>query len=189
MVTSLYTVVSGSYDATTGRLTGAIDTDYFAAALIPAILIACFLFATTHSPRTRWLSGVVAAADLAAFVLTQSRGAIVGLGVGLLAAVLVAGRARPRILAVVLVVVAAGLGYYLAYKPAHVFQSGSHGLSTTSSGRLDEWRVALRVAEGHPVGGVGLGNYQTVESTYATQTFNLGFSRYIVTDRLVAHNT
>jgi O-antigen ligase len=132
----------------------------------------------------------VAAVDLVAFVLTQSRGGIFGLAVALLAAVVFAGRARPRVLAVVLTAVAAGLGYYLGYKPAHVFESGSTGgLSATSSGRLDEWRVALRIFGNRPVGGVGLGNYQVVEPSYATQTLNLTFSRYIVTFRQAAHNT
>jgi O-antigen ligase len=190
VVTSLYTVVSGSYNGQSGRLAGVVDTDYFAAELIPAILIACFLFTTTGSRRTRWLAAVVVGIDLAAFVLTQSRGAIVGLAIALLVAVVLAGRARPRILALVLVLVAGGLGYYFGYKPAHIFQSGRRGgLSAASSGRYDEWRVALRIAEGHPVGGVGLGNYQTVEPSYATQTLNLEFSRFIVTDRLVAHST
>lgn len=190
VVTSLYTITSGSYNTASGRLAGVIDTDYFAAELIPAILIACFLFISTGSPRTRWLAAAVAGADLGAFVLTQSRGAIVGLAVALLMAVVFAGRARPRMLVLALVLVAGGLGYYFGYKPAHIFQSGPRaGLSGASSGRLDEWRVALRIAQAHPVGGVGLGNYQTVEPSYATQTFNLEFSRFIVTDRLVAHNT
>lgn len=189
VVTSLYSIVSGHYIAA-GRLATLFDPNYFAAELIPAILIASFLFATTGSARMRWLFAVVAAVDLAAFALTQSRGGIVGLAVALLAAVVVAGRARPRIVALVLVVVAGGLGYYLAYKPAHVFETASRGgLTGTSSGRLDLWRVALRVFAGHPLGGVGLGNYQVVEPSYATQTMNLDFVRFIVTDRLVAHNT
>lgn len=190
LVTSLYTVVSGSYNTGSGRLAGVVNTDYFAAELIPAILVACFLFTTTDSQRTRWLSAALAGVDLAAFVLTQSRGAIVGLAVALLVAVLFAGRARARMLVLVLVLTAGGLGYYYGYKPAHVFQSGARGgLSAASSGRLDEWTVALRITEGHPLGGVGLGNYQTVEPSYATQTVNLEFSQFIVTDRLVAHNT
>lgn len=189
VVTSLYSIGSGTYIAT-GRLAGLIDPDFFAAELIPAVMIACFLFATAGSLRMRALFAAVAGIDISAFVLTQSRGAIVGLAVSFLAAILLAGRARPRILALMLVLVAGGLGYYLAYKPAHIFQSGPHAsLSATSSGRLDEWRVALRVAEGHPLGGVGLGNYQTVEPSYATQTMNLEFVRYIVTDQLVAHNS
>jgi O-antigen ligase len=190
VVTSLYTMGSRSYNAATGRLAGVVDTDYFAAAVIPAILIAGFVFVTASSTRTRWLAATVALVDLAAFVLTQSRGGIVGLAIALPVAVVFAGRARPRMLALALVLVAGGLGYYFAYKPAHVFQSGPRGgLATASSGRVDEWRVAFRVAEGHAVGGVGLGNYQTVEPRYSTQTVNLEFSRYIVTERLVAHNT
>ena len=166
------------------------DPNYFAAELIPAILIACFLFATTGSTRMRWLCAGAAGIDLAAFALTQSRGGIVGLVVALLTAVVVAGRARPRILALVLVLAAGGLGYYFGYKPAHVFQGGSRaGLAGATSGRLDEWRVALRIFSRHPIGGVGLGNYQVVEPSYATQNLNLTLVRQIVVDRLVVHNT
>jgi putative inorganic carbon (HCO3(-)) transporter len=189
VVTSSYSLASGHYIAS-GRLGGLFDPNYFAAELIPAIVIACFLLVTTASVRIRWLFAAVAVIDLAAFALTQSRGGIVGLGVALLMAVVVAGRARPRILALVLVLVAGGVGYYFGYKPAHVFQGGSRaGLAGTTSGRLDEWQVALRVFSGHPVGGVGLGNYQVVEPSYATQDLNLSVVRQIVTDRLVVHNT
>jgi O-antigen ligase len=190
VVTSSYSLVSGHYIAA-GRLTGLFDPNYFAAELIPAILIACFLAVTTNSVRSRWVYGAVAGIDLAAFALTQSRGGIVGLVAALLLAVLVAGPARPRIVALVLVLAAGGLGYYFGYRPAHVFQGGSRaGLAGTTSGRLDLWQVALRVFEGHPVGGVGLGNYQVVEPSYAVNTtLNLTTVRQIVTDRLVVHNT
>jgi O-antigen ligase len=189
VVTSVYSLASGHYIAS-GRLGGLFDPNYFAAELIPAIVIACLLFVTAGSARARWLLAAVAAVDLAAFALTQSRGGIVGLAVALLLAVAVAGRARSRLVALVLVVAAVGLGYYFGYKPAHVFQGTSRaGLSGTTSGRLDEWRVALRVFSRHPVGGVGLGNYQVVEPSFATQTLNLTTVRQIVTDRLVVHNT
>ena len=83
---------------------------------------------TAGSRRARWLYAAVAGVDLLAFVLTQSRGGIVGLAVALLAAVVLAGRARARILALVLALVAGGLGYYLGYKPAHVFASGQNAV-------------------------------------------------------------
>ena len=189
VITSSYSLISGHYIAA-GRLGGLFDPNYFAAELIPAIVIACFLFVTTGSVRARWLFAAVAGIDLVAFALTQSRGGIVGFAVALITAVVVAGRARPRIVALVLVMAAAGLGYYFGYKPAHVFQGGSRaGLAGTTSGRLDEWRVALKIFSGHPVGGVGLGNYQVVEPSYATQNLNLSVVRQIVTDRLVVHNT
>jgi O-antigen ligase len=189
VTTSLYSIASGQYSVA-GRLGGLFDPNYFAAELIPAIVIAAFLFATAGLARKRWLFAGVAGIDLAAFALTQSRGGIVGLAVALVAAVAVAGRARPRILALVLLLTAIGLGYYFGYKPAHVFQTSSRaGLAGTTSGRLDEWEVALRVFSGHPVGGVGLGNYQVVEPSYATQTINLTVVRQIVTEQLVVHNT
>lgn len=189
VVTSSYSLASGHYIAS-GRLGGLFDPNYFAAELIPAIVIACFLFVTAASARMRWIFAAVAGLDLAAFALTQSRGGIVGLVFALLAALVVAGPARPRIVALVMVLAAGGLGYYFGYKPAHVFQGGTRaGLAGTTSGRLDEWQVALRVFEGHPIGGVGLGNYQVVEPSYATQNLNLTTVRQIVTDRLVVHNT
>jgi O-antigen ligase len=186
VITSFYSIAFGNYAA--GRLSALFDPNYFAAELIPAILIACFLFVTAGSPRTRWLFAAVVVVDLAAFVLTQSRGGIVGLAVGLVVALAVAGRARPRMVALVLVLVACGLGYYLAYKPAHVFQSSSSA-GGVASGRIGEWQVALRVWDGHPIGGVGLGNYQIVEPSYALQTVNLPLVHQIVNERLVVHNT
>ena len=54
------------------------------------------------------------------------------------------------------------------------------GLNGATSGRLDLWLLALRIFEGHPLGGVGLGNFQTVEPSYATQTLNLTIVRQIV---------
>jgi O-antigen ligase len=187
VVTSLYSIGTGSNQ----RLAGIVDTDYFAAELIPAIMIACFLFVTTRSRRARWLYAGVAGVDLLAFVLTQSRGGIVGLGVGLLTALVVAGRARARILALILVLSAGALGYYFGYKPAHVLGGDTTrgGLNGATSGRLDLWRIALLIFEGHPFGGVGLGNFQTVEPSYATQTLNLTMVRQIVQEQLVVHNT
>jgi O-antigen ligase len=188
VATSIYSIASGTYLAK-GRLAGLFDPNFFAAELIPTILIAFFML-TSGSRRVRWFAAIVAAIDLVAFALTQSRGGIIGLGVALFAAVVLAGRARPRVLALVLVVVAVGLGYYLTYRPAHVFQGGTGGggLASASSGRTDEWHVALRIVAGHPIGGVGFGNYQVVEPSYATQTLNLTFVHYIVTFRQLAHN-
>jgi putative inorganic carbon (hco3(-)) transporter len=188
-VSSLYSIASGVH-VQQSRIAALADPNYFAAELVPAIVIALFVFATTGSRRTRWLVAAVALVDLVAFVLTQSRGGIVGLIAGLIAAVVFAGRARTRVLVLVLVLMAIGLGYYLTFKPGHVFGGGvSGGLAQASSGRTDEWHVALQVFEGHPIGGVGLANFQVVEPAYATQTFNLTSVQMVVKYRQVAHNT
>lgn len=189
VVTSVYSIATG-YSHPANRLAGIIDTNYFAAELIPAIIVAFFLFVTVGSLRGRWMYAIAAGVDLVGFVLTQSRGGIVGLAVALLAAIVLAGRARARMLALVLVLAAAGLGYYFGYRPAHVFDSGRRGgLNGVTSGRLDLWRVGFRIFEGHPLGGVGLGNYATVEPSYATQTLNLTLVRQIVGEHLVVHDT
>lgn len=180
-LTSLYTIATGAYSQT-GRLAGLFDPNYFAASLLPALLVALFLLLAPGPRRGRILVGAVAAIDLIAFVLTQSRGGLVGLGVALVAAVALAGRARPRVLALVLVIAAAGLGYYVLAAPSHV-------TSSSSSGRSDEWRIAGRMFAGHPLGGVGLGNFGVVEPSYSTQTLNLDRVRFVVNFRQRVHNT
>jgi putative inorganic carbon (HCO3(-)) transporter len=181
VVTAAYSIATGAY-AAGGRLAGLFDPNYFAAELIPAILVSGFLLLGGASRRTRLGAGVVLAFDGVAVILTQSRGGVSGLAVALLAAVVVAGRLRPRVLAAVLVVAAMGVGYYAA-------GAGSHLRAHSSSGRVDEWHVALRVFADHPLHGVGLGNYTAVEPSYATRSIDLNYVRYIVDFRQVVHNS
>jgi O-antigen ligase len=180
-ITSLFSIATGSYSQA-GRLAGVFDPNYFAAALIPALLVALFLLLSPGERRVRVLAGAVAAIDLLAFVLTQSRGGLVGLGVALVAAVAVAGRTRPRVLALVLVIFAVGLGFYVVAPPSHV-------ASTSSSGRSGEWRIALRMFGRSPLNGVGLGNFGVDEPSYSTQNLDLTRVRYVVNDQQRAHNT
>jgi len=188
VVTSVYSIASGGYGSS-GRLSTLFDPNYFAAELTPAIVVSCFLFLTTDSRRIRLVSAVTLVVDVIAFALTQSRGGIVGLAVGLIAAVAIAGRARPRVLAAVLVIFAVGVGYYFLYSPAHLSGSFRGSFASATSGRSDEWRIALRMFSNHPLNGVGLGNFVVVEPTYATQTINLNFVNLVVTTPLVAHNS
>lgn len=189
VITSIYSLAHGGYVGN-GRLATLFDPNYFAAALLPALAIAMFVVATADTWRMRWLAAGILGIDLVAFVLTQSRGGIVGLAVALVLAVVLAGRARPRLLTLVLVLVAVSLGYYFVYKPAHIFQpSARGGLSAASSGRLDEWHVASLMFKAHPLGGVGLGNYTTAEPAYSTQNVNLQFVSFVLQLKHVAHNT
>ena len=187
------TAVSGGYSigvggyGSQGRLYGLSDPNIFAALLSPAIIVALFLVLTPRARRVRIAAAVVIAVDVVALVLTQSRGGIVGLGIGLVAAVVLAGAARPRLLAAVFIVFAVGLVYYFEYAPAHLKVGGS--LSSQSSGRSDEWKIAVRMFADHPLKGVGLGNYVVIEPSYATRSFNLNFVHLIVNQPLVAHNS
>jgi O-antigen ligase len=180
-VTSVFSIATGAYGQN-GRLGVLFDPNYFAASLVPAILVSLFLLLSPRSRNARLFAGAICAVDLAALLLTQSRGGLAGLGVALVAGVVVAGSLRPRVVAVVLVCAAAAVGYFGFAGPSHV-TSGS------SSGRADEWKLAARVAESHPIAGVGLGNYGVVEPSYATQPFDLQHVQYVVTFRQRAHNT
>ena len=186
--TAGYSIATRGY-ASTGRLSGIFDPNYFAASLIPAILISCFVVLTTSSRRTRAVAAAVLAVDVVAFALTQSRGGIIGLVVALFAGIALAGNIRPRVVAAVLVAFALGIGYYLEAAPAHIRNSFSTSLSGASAGRSDEWRIAFRMFSDHPLGGVGLGNYIVDEASYATQTINVTHIGYIANDRLIAHST
>jgi O-antigen ligase len=180
-VTSAYSIASGAYGQN-GRLGVLFDPNYFAASLIPAILVSLFLLLSTRSRRARLVAAAICVVDLVALLLTQSRGGLVGFGVALVAAVVVAGSLRPRVVAVALVCGAAAVAYFGFAAPSHV-TSGS------SSGRADEWRIAARMAENHPFSGVGLGNFGVVEPSYATQAIDIQHVRYIVTFQQRAHNT
>ena len=189
VITATYSIATGGY-LSSGRLAGLFDPNTFAAEIMPAIAVSSFLLLTPRRARIRGLAALVLGVDMLAVVLTQSRGGIVGLGAALIAAVALAGRARPRVVAGVVLVAAIGVGYYFEYAPAQVKARFSNISSAqNSSGRSDEWRIALRMFRDHPALGVGLGNYQTIEPRYATQSLNLQFVRYVVQYRLVAHNT
>ncbi len=188
VITATYSIASGSY-LSSGRLAGLFDPNIFAAEVLPAIGVSSFLLLTPRRLRTRVLAALVLAVDVVALALTQSRGGFVGLAVALIAAVVLAGRARPRIAVGVVLVVALGVGYYAEYAPAQVKARFSTISAQNTSGRSDEWRIAARMFEDHPVLGVGLGNYPSVEPRYATRSLNLQFVRFVVQLRLVAHNT
>lgn len=180
-ITSVYTVGTGAYGAN-GRLGILFDPNYFAAILVPAITIALFLLVSEGRRLSRTVAAAVVVVDLVAFALTQSRGGLAGLAVALVASVVLAGRVRPRLLVLVLVLVACGLGYYAVSHPAHV-------LSGTSSGRAGEWRIAVRMFEHHPLTGVGLGNFTVVEPSYASQTLNLNRVSLVVNQPHRTHNS
>lgn len=188
VVAAVYSIATNSYGQTNGRLSGIFDPNYFAAALIPAIIVSCYLVLTSVSRRTRLVGLAVFGIDCVAFALTQSRGGIAGLAVAFLVAIVFAGRARPRIVVVVLGVLAVGLIYYVVARPAHLAGSFSGTLASASSGRSDEWKIALRMLADHPAGGVGLGNYVVLEPSYATHSFNLNFAPIVVSDPRVAHS-
>ncbi len=173
-----------------GRFVGGSgDANFMASVLVASIVIGGFMLAATSSFGARLLLLALTAIDFVALVKTQSRGGLIALAVALTAACVLAGRLRARVVATSLVVVALGLGYYAVLAPAEVRARATHISGAESAGRTDLWAIAWRIAQDHPAQGVGLDNFQAVESRYVTQTFNiLDVARLRRLD-LVTHNT
>jgi O-antigen ligase len=103
------------------------------------------------------------------------------------AAIVIGGPLRPRAIAFILVLSAVTVGYYAVVAPPQTVARVTH--AGGGSGRTDIWSVASRVAAGHPLIGVGVGNFPSVEATYAAGRVNLPQVHEIVDQRPPVHNT
>ena len=103
-----------------------------------------------------WMMGILA--------LTQSRGALLGLGAALLLMVVLRFRRGWVALPVCLVL---GLGLMLAVSPTRLFDALSRSQGTVSSldGRLEIWSRAVYMIEDFPFTGVGIGTFTEVADT------------------------
>jgi O-antigen ligase len=166
---------------------GILDPNFLAAALVAAIVLAIFLAFTTHG-FPRFLALAYMAVYLPALFFTQSRGGVVALAAAFVVALFVAGPLRGRIFASILVMSAIAVTYFVFIAPAASRQRISDISASGSAGRVDEWRIAFRMINDHPVAGVGLGNFRTVEPQYLTSTIDfLRISRLL--EQPQTHNT
>lgn len=172
-----------------GRLSGGLlDANYLAAVLASSVVIAAFLFAASHG-RARILLVVFILTDIVALVRTESRGGLIAMGVGLIAACAVAGPIRTQAVALVAITVSLGIGYYALAAPTSLRQRVTNVSAQGSAGRSDIWQIASKIAADHPLAGVGLGNFRTVEDDYLTDNANLVKVSEVVDIHPVVHNT
>jgi O-antigen ligase len=170
--TTLYGIFKNDYAM--GRLEGGVvNPNELAAFLAPAFVIAMFLFAAFNGVLNRLALALIMVVCLTGIALTQTRGAMVGLVVALAFGLFVAGPVRPVIAALILIALACSIGFYLGLATPTERSRLTDLSAQGSSGRADEWRIALRMAEDHPVVGVGLGNFPTVEPQYIASSINL----------------
>jgi O-antigen ligase len=156
--------------------------------LASSVVIAAFLFAASHG-RARILLVVFILTDIVALVRTESRGGLIAMGVGLIAACAVAGPIRTQAVALVAITVSLGIGYYALAAPASLRQRVTNVSAQGSAGRSDIWQIASKIAADHPLAGVGLGNFRTVEDNYLTDNANLVKVSEVVDIHPVVHNT
>jgi O-antigen ligase len=185
---SVVSIVTGSNKA--GRLAlGELDPNFLAASLAAALALAMFLVWGSSHRGVRLLLVVFMAMYGVAIVLTESRGALVALGMAVIGAAVFGGPYRGRILATIIVVAALGIGYYAILAPSEVRTRAVSTVNDNRDPRLDSWTIARRISEDHPVLGVGLGNFTVVEASYLAGQTNLFQARKLHEIPLVAHNT
>lgn len=186
-VTAAYALGSGTSIA--GRLTGGIaNSNFLAAALAAAILLAFFMLMAVRGTLLRMALAAAIVLDAVAFTMTQSRGGVIALGAGVVLTVAFAGRWRPHALAAGMLAAAVGAIYFFALAAPAVQARLTNISAQGSSGRSDEWQIAYRIFSHHPLGGAGLGNYSLLAPHYATDTLQLLRVQYVLRG-FVAHNT
>jgi O-antigen ligase len=173
-----------------GRLVGAAgNPNELASILVPALALGAFAVVSGQSPRFKALVGASLVAIAFALALTGSRGGLVAFIVALIAAVIFGGIYRTRILALVLIVVTLGVGYYGVIASSAARDRVVHIGAGGGAGRSDIWNVARLVIENRPLFGVGLGNFPVVEPPYAAATINIQQLPFIIDTPKVVHNT
>jgi O-antigen ligase len=170
-----------------GRFTGGGgDPNQQAAAFIAAMFMVPGLFGLYRRRLVR--IGLVLAFTVIAigFFATESRGGLIALVVASVAALALAPRQRKAVLGLLALVAVAG-GILLASTPGALNRITNLGGGT--SGRSDLWRVGWDVFTGHPVAGVGAGNFQVVEAHFALRPGNISRIQYISEEPHLVHNT
>lgn len=185
---SIVAIVTGGNKA--GRLAlGELDPNQLAAAIVTALVLALFLLCAASRRSQRLVLLVFSAMYIVTIMLTESRGAIVAGAIGAVAAIALAGPFRSRIVPLVLIIAALGVGYYAVLAPSAFRERVADVVTTERDPRLDSWSIARRVWEEHPVAGVGIGNFVVVEQAFLADQINLFSARKLHMIELVSHNT
>jgi O-antigen ligase len=181
------TAVSSSQTAIQGRLTGGGgDPNQQAAGFVAALFLMLGLFSVFKRRITRtWLT-LAFLLVVVGFLATESRGGLLALAASTVVALIIAPRQRGRIAALAVLVGIACIGLLLSSPGA---LQRITDLSGGTSGRSDLWRVGFEVFKGHPVVGVGAGNFVVVEPHYALRPGAIARIQYITETPEIVHNT
>ena len=179
--------VSSSQTAIQGRLTGGGgDPNEQAAGFVAALFLMLGLFSVFERRIARtWLTLAFLLVAVG-FFATESRGGLLALAAATVVALIIAPRQRRRIAALAAVVGVACVGLVVSSPGA---LQRITDLSGGTSGRSDLWRVGLEVFKGHPLIGVGAGNFVVVEPHYALQPGAISRIQYITETPEIVHNT
>jgi O-antigen ligase len=161
------------------------DPNLLAGGLLPALVIAGALFATTRSALARGGLVIAASVMVAGLVATQSRGAFVTGIATLLLALVVFRRRRIGVL------VGAAVATCLIAVFAVLFPGALErmtNLDESGSGRAELWEVGFRVYDERPLTGVGVNNFGIVAGRHVREAGALDRVDLIENDRRLLHN-
>lgn len=171
------------------RLYGAgVDANVLASLLIAGAVLALGLaLVARRSPGARLAALGAAGVCGISIVFTVSRSGMVSMAVAIVAGLLLAGHGRRvQAFGAGLVLTVVVVTYFAAFAPAAVTQRIT--TPETGSGREDLWLVGWRMAEAHPVQGVGAGNFPVASIHYLLRPGAVLRDDYIVQVPKVAHN-
>jgi O-antigen ligase len=187
----LYGVATGTDPSPYGeaaRLAGENqNANELASTLVAALALSLGLaFVSRRSPALRTAALAAAVISMSGIVLTVSRSGLVALGVAAIAAIIFAGRWRPKVVALSATVAALAVIYFAAFAPSEARERVT--TIEGGTGREDIWKVAWRMVEDHPVRGVGAGNFEVTSIHYVLAPGVLRRDDFLVDTQKVAHN-
>ena len=189
-VAALYGISHGGGESDAERLSGTLgNANELAAVLVVGAVFAAGLMLTSGKrPGLRLIGAGGLFFCVFGVLLTLSRTGLVSLGVACVAAVLLSGRWRIRIMPLVVIVAVLAIGYF-AVVASPTARDRVTNFGGGGTGRTDLWKVAWRMVEAEPVHGIGAGNFPTTAPDYLLRPGVLERSDLIVTEPKVAHNT
>ena len=156
-----------------------------ATAAVMAAVLAC---ARGLSVPARVAALVAAFLCAISLVMTETRGAAVGLAAAMAAAPLVAGRGRRLAASGAVILAALLLVLWLATFAPPSAVARFTDLGSSGSGRSDLWTIGLRMVEDKPVTGVGAGNFPVSSIHYLIEPGTIVRDELVVDVPKETHN-
>ncbi len=129
-----------------------------AGAIAPAVPL-CWLWGWRQPRAWRVVLYGISFFLLGVIVLTQSRGAVIGIAVS---AALIAFWLKPRIGWVIAVLLVGATALFLGMEANRAVDSSPDDSTVTAAGRFELWSRALYIAQDFPFTGIGLGTFSQV---------------------------
>lgn len=143
------------------------DPNRLAMALVISALLLLGLRSRLRNPFGRLLVLGLVGLQVATIVVTYSRGAVLGLGVGLLTLVLAAGKNRGRSMALV-GAVALSVGFLAPERFWNRTETiVSYEEDASAMGRIHAWKTAENIIQRRPLTGIGAAAFTTAWASYA----------------------